>query len=226
MSIVLNTGFSIGSKDLVYDKFVLTKEEMLNIHENTYPDQFFALCSDDDKMYSFNINNTPNAETGKFKVMSGGSGSGVLEAKLTFTKDVGYVSAGTVYGAGTKIEDILREMVYKQPTDGLLTYYGYFDCSTTHIAVTNPTVDDVKALNSEVIGTKEFTFNIDDMAYGQIAYAYPASFGKLSKITVNGMINYLNSCTKVDMIIDGINYVLYFLTEPCGGLVDIPIECA
>ena len=73
MSIVLNTGFSIGSKDLVYDKFVLTKEEMLNIHENTYPDQFFALCSDDDKMYSFNINNTPNAETGKFKVMSGGS---------------------------------------------------------------------------------------------------------------------------------------------------------
>ena len=75
MSIVLNTGFSIGSKDLVYDKFVLTKEEMLNIHENTYPDQFFALCSDDDKMYSFNINNTPNAETGKFKVMSGGSTS-------------------------------------------------------------------------------------------------------------------------------------------------------
>ena len=75
MSIVLNTGFSIGSKDLVYDKFVLTKEEMLNIHENTYPDQFFALCSDDDKMYSFNINNAPNAETGKFKVMSGGSTS-------------------------------------------------------------------------------------------------------------------------------------------------------
>lgn len=75
MSIVLNTGFSIGSKDLIYDKFVLTKEEMLNIHENTYPDQFFALCSDDDKMYSFNINNAPNAETGKFKVMSGGSTS-------------------------------------------------------------------------------------------------------------------------------------------------------
>ena len=73
MAIVLNTGFSIGSKDLIYDKFVLTKDEMLNIHENTYPDQFFALCSDDDKMYSFNINNTPNAETGKFKVMSGGS---------------------------------------------------------------------------------------------------------------------------------------------------------
>ena len=70
MSIILNTGFSIGSKDLIYDKFVLTKEEMLNIHENTYPDHFFALCSDDDKMYSFNINRTPNAETGKFRELT------------------------------------------------------------------------------------------------------------------------------------------------------------
>ena len=70
MSIILNTGFSIGSKDLIYDKFVLTKEEMLNMHENTYPDHFFTLCSDDDKMYSFNINRTPNAETGKFRELT------------------------------------------------------------------------------------------------------------------------------------------------------------
>ena len=75
MSIVLNTGFSIGSKDLVYDKFVLTKEEMLNINENTYPDQFFALCSDDDCMYTFNISNPVNAETGKFRIVVG-SGTG------------------------------------------------------------------------------------------------------------------------------------------------------
>lgn len=75
MSIVLNTGFSIGSKDLIYDKFVRSKEEMLNINENTYPDQFFALCSDDDCMYTFNINNPVNAETGKFRIVSG-SGTG------------------------------------------------------------------------------------------------------------------------------------------------------
>ena len=78
MSIVLNTGFSIGSKDLVYDKFVLTKEEMLNIHENTYPDQFFALCSDDDCMYTFNISNPINAETGKFRIVVG-SGTGDVD---------------------------------------------------------------------------------------------------------------------------------------------------
>ena len=71
MAIALGTGFSIGSKDLIYDKFVLTKEEMMDINENTYPDQFFALCSDDDCMYTFNINNPVNAETGKFRIVSG-----------------------------------------------------------------------------------------------------------------------------------------------------------
>lgn len=77
MSIILNTGFSIGSKDLIYDKFVLTKEQMLNIHENTYPDQFFALCSDNDSLYVFNVNNTPNTETGKFIQYSSGTGEDV-----------------------------------------------------------------------------------------------------------------------------------------------------
>ena len=76
MAISLGTGFSIGSKDLIYDKFVLTKDEMMNINENTYPDQFFALCSDDDCMYTFNISNPVNAETGKFIQYSSGSGTG------------------------------------------------------------------------------------------------------------------------------------------------------
>ena len=75
MAIALGTGFSIGSKDLIYDKFVLSKDEMLNINENTYPDQFFALCSDDDTLYTFNISNPVNAETGKFREIVG-SGTG------------------------------------------------------------------------------------------------------------------------------------------------------
>ena len=76
MAIALGTGFSIGSKDLIYDKFVLSKEKMLNINENTYPNQFFALCSDNDSLYVFNINNTPNATTGKFIQYGSGTGAG------------------------------------------------------------------------------------------------------------------------------------------------------
>ena len=86
MAIVLNTGFSIGSKDLIYDKFVLTKEQMLNIHENTYPDQFFALCSDNDSLYVFNVNNTPNTETGKFVQYSSGTGEDVDLTGLFLTE--------------------------------------------------------------------------------------------------------------------------------------------
>ena len=87
MAIVLNTGFSIGSKDLIYDKFVLTKEQMLNIHENTYPDQFFALCSDNDSLYVFNVNNIPNTETGKFVQYSSGTGEDVDLTGLFMTND-------------------------------------------------------------------------------------------------------------------------------------------
>ena len=88
MAISLGTGFSIGSKDLIYDKFVLTKDEMLNINENTYPDQFFALCSDDDCMYTFNISNPVNAETGKFRIVVGsGTGEDVDLDGLFMTND-------------------------------------------------------------------------------------------------------------------------------------------
>ena len=115
MAIVLNTGFSIGSKDLIYDKFVLTKEQMLNIHENTYPDQFFALCSDNDSLYVFNVNNTPNTETGKFVQYSSGTGEDVDLTGLFMTEteittmldDVFGVSTTAYYSITDKDDNIL-----------------------------------------------------------------------------------------------------------------------
>ena len=107
MAISLGTGFSIGSKDLIYDKFVLTKDEMMNINENTYPDQFFALCSDDDCMYTFNISNPVNAETGKFRVVVG-SGAGDVDLTglfmtnaeiTTMLDDVFSVTSAAIYTA-------------------------------------------------------------------------------------------------------------------------------
>ena len=116
MAISLGTGFSIGSKDLIYDKFVLTKDEMLNINENTYPDQFFALCSDDDCMYTFNISNPVNAETGKFRIVVG-SGTGedvdleglfMTETEITtMLDDVFGVSTTAYYSIIDKDDNIL-----------------------------------------------------------------------------------------------------------------------
>ena len=102
MAISLGTGFSIGSKDLIYDKFVLTKDEMMNINENTYPDQFFALCSDDDCMYTFNISNPVNEETGKFRIVVGsGTGEDVDLDGLFMTNDEITTMLDDVFGVST-----------------------------------------------------------------------------------------------------------------------------
>ena len=107
----LGTGFSIGSKDLIYDKFVLTKDEMLNINENTYPDQIFALSSDDDCMYTFNISNPVNAETGKFRnVVRSGTGEdvdldGLFMTETEITTMLDDVFSGTSAAIYTAVDD-------------------------------------------------------------------------------------------------------------------------
>ena len=110
MAIALGTGFSIGSKDLIYDKFVLSKEEMLNINENTYPDQFFALCSDDDTLYTFNISNPVNAETGKFReIVGSGTGedvdlTGLFMTSAEITTMLDDIFAGTSMAIYTAVD--------------------------------------------------------------------------------------------------------------------------
>lgn len=74
MAINLATGFSIGSKDVIDERQVLTLNQMQNLDENVYPDNYFAICKDDSKLYIFNASNEINAETGKFRVLSGGTG--------------------------------------------------------------------------------------------------------------------------------------------------------
>lgn len=203
-----------------------TLQDMLAFDTNLLPDGFETYCVQTDKKYKYLSTNISRLDTGKWREMTSNSGSSVLQSDLTFTKDVGYVTKGTVYSTGTPIEDILRDMVYKELVGEALTYYGYFDCNATGVAVTNPTVDQIKALNSEAVGTKEFSFYID-MYCGQIVYAIPKSFGGLTKIIVNSTFNYLNSSfTITEMVIDGIDYKVYFLTEPIGLPDKVLIECS
>lgn len=202
-----------------------TLQEMLAFDTNLLPEGFECYVVAKDKKYKYLSTNISRLDTGKWREVTS-SGSSVLQSDLTFTKDVGYVTKNTVYTAGTPIEDILRDMVYREAI-GSPTYYGYFDCDATGVAVTNPTVDQIKALNSEVVGTKEFTFHIDNMRYGQLAYAIPKSFGELTKIIVDNAFNYINSsCTKIDMNIDGVDYKVYFFTKPVGISNKVLVECS
>lgn len=200
-----------------------TLQDMLAFDTNLLPEGFECYVVAKDKKYKYLSTNISRLDTGKWREITS-SGSSVLQSDLTFTKDVGYVTKGTVYSTGTPIEDILRDMVYREAI-GSPTYYGYFDCKDSD-KVTNPTVDQIKALNSEVVGTKEFSFYID-MYCGQIVYAIPKSFGDLTKIIVNSTFNYLNSSfTITEMVIDGIDYKVYFLTEPIGLPDKVLVECS
>ena len=49
----------------------------------------------------------------------------------------------------------------------------------------------------------------------QVIYAYPASLGELTQITNNGF-NANASYTHVTMTFDGVEYLVYFLTDPTG----------
>lgn len=49
----------------------------------------------------------------------------------------------------------------------------------------------------------------------QVVYAYPASLGELTQITNNGF-NANGSYTHVTMTFDGVEYLVYFLTDPTG----------
>ena len=203
-----------------------TLRDMKAFDTNLLPDGFETYCVQTDKKYKYLSTNISRLDTGKWREITS-SGSSVLQSDLTFTKDVGYVTKGTVYGAGTPIEDILRDMAYKELVGEALTYYGYFDCNATGVAVTNPTVDQIKALNSEAVGTKEFSFYIENMDYGQIVYAIPKSFGGLTKIIVDSTFNYLTSSfTITEMVIDGIDYKVYFLTDCIGLSNKVLVECS
>ena len=148
MSITLGTGFHIGSKDLIYDKFVLSKDEMLNINENTYPDQFFALCSDDNKLYTFDINNTPNSETGKFRAIeSGGSSADCYTKSEMDTKLDDY----------TKTEDLSTVIIddtNTEATDKTLS-------SSKIIDEIQAIIDDTKATENNVLSAKYMLNNFE-----------------------------------------------------------------
>ena len=69
MSLEIIQGFKVSKAEPVDTKLRLSKEEMLNIDENTMPAQYFCVCSDDGKMYTYDVNNSIDPETGKFRIV-------------------------------------------------------------------------------------------------------------------------------------------------------------
>lgn len=67
-------GFKLSTRDAVDNRLLLTKEQMRNIDDNQMPERYFAICSDDGLLYTYDKNSiveTPeegeDLGTGKFK---------------------------------------------------------------------------------------------------------------------------------------------------------------
>lgn len=63
-------GFKVQTGSAIDKRLLLSKAEMLTVEEDyTMPDEYFAVCKDDGKVYLYKASNTVDAETGKFRVI-------------------------------------------------------------------------------------------------------------------------------------------------------------
>lgn len=110
MAMKLTSGLIIKAKEVVDDRLVLTKAQMLSMKKSGMPEVYFALCSEDGQMYFYDKNAEPNEETGCFKKMTSSSsgGSSVLDETIKSSVDVGGVLSGMELKADTSFTDVMK----------------------------------------------------------------------------------------------------------------------
>lgn len=95
------------------------------------------------------------------------------------------------------------------------SYYGYVDA-----AVGEPGEADIKVLQNKTLKiVKGFTYRGFTFDWGKVVYAYPESFGALTKIMdEKNNVNYTNSFTMRKVTVDNIPYLCYTLNNPTGAV--------
>lgn len=83
------------------------------------------------------------------------------------------------------------------------SFYGIMDNNYNFI-------NSVKILNP----SKKYTFEHINMTSARFAYAYPRSYGEINSIKDANNFEYIQSYTKTVMENDGIEYLVYILTDP------------
>ena len=68
MAIKLNTGFNIRSNVPIDERFILTFEQMTLINDKLMPENYFAVSSDDGKLYVYSKSNEFDLKTGRFRL--------------------------------------------------------------------------------------------------------------------------------------------------------------
>ena len=64
----VSNGLMVSDEGPVDARFLLTKQEMLEIDDNYYmPEVYLTLCLDDGQLYIYNVNNDEDPEVGRFR---------------------------------------------------------------------------------------------------------------------------------------------------------------
>lgn len=145
----------------------------------------------------------------------------------------GVASGGTFQYQYTPVTPINTDVVFKATaTDGKQTstssitvkfvgrsYYGICDAD-----VSDPDETVIKSGSNVLKDTKAYTYSGINMDYNKVFYAYPKSFGDLSKIydPVNNLV-YTNDFQKNYLQIDGIDYVVYCQIQPSRA-IDVTLQ--
>ena len=66
MAINVPSGLNITTIEAVDSRILLTKEQMKNMVDAKMPKKYFCICLDDNNLYIYNKDATPNEVTGKF----------------------------------------------------------------------------------------------------------------------------------------------------------------
>lgn len=67
MAISINSNFKLGSAEYVDTRMYLSAEEMLDINEDVFPDEFIVVRKGTGELYTFSKTNEVDEVTGKFR---------------------------------------------------------------------------------------------------------------------------------------------------------------
>lgn len=83
-------GFRVGNASKIDDRLVLSKEEMRLISDIRMPNKYFALCSDDQKLYVYDVSNERlmgSNDTGRFRVYASAEDAPVADIMMNLNNN-------------------------------------------------------------------------------------------------------------------------------------------
>lgn len=147
MAININSNFSVGAALPIDERLVLSKSQMLSINENIMPKVYFAICSDDGKLYLFNKDNESIPDIGKFRAFTESSSTQIDTMPEASVDNVGKIIQYT----GDSTEDYTHGYFYECLYNEDTTTYEWVNINTQASSI-NATIPDNITSNVSVGG--------------------------------------------------------------------------